>query len=81
MGGKNENDVLKCIQDSLEYSDGVITIDTVAIDIETWDSLGHLSILSNLDKEFEGKVASIKELARAESVKEILQLLKENSLI
>ena len=81
MAEKNENDVLKCIQDSLECTDGVITIDTVATDIETWNSLGHLSILSNLDKEFEGKVASIKMLARAESVKEILQLLNENSLI
>mgnify|MGYP001376384185 FL=1 len=41
----------------------------------------HLSILETLDKYFEGKAANIKELAPTKSVKDILFVLKNNSLL
>ena len=43
--------------------------------------MGHLSILSNMDKFFDGKIAPIREMATADSVRKILKILKENSLI
>ena len=76
-----EEDVIKVIQEALELSDGDISIDSVADEIPDWDSLGHLAILSNLDEYFEGKVASIEELATVDNIKDLLQLLKDNSLI
>ena len=76
-----EEDVIRVIQETLELSDGVISIESVADEIPDWDSLGHLAILSNLDKHFEGKVASIQELATVDNIKDLLQLLKDNSLI
>ena len=76
-----EEDVIKVIQEALELSDGDISIDSVADEIPDWDSLGHLAILSNLDEYFEGKVASIEELAEVDNIKDLLQLLKDNSLI
>ena len=76
-----EEDVIRVIQETLELSDGDISIDSVADEIPDWDSLGHLAILSNLDEYFEGKVASIEELAEVDNIKDLLQLLKDNSLI
>jgi acyl carrier protein len=50
-------------------------------EIEEWDSLGHLAILVALDKKFNGKVSKIDEMASADTVKKIINLLKLNKLI
>jgi acyl carrier protein len=76
-----EDDVIKVIQEALELSGHELSIDSVADDIPAWDSLGHLSILSSLDKNFDGKCASIKGLATVDSIKGIIQLLKDNALM
>lgn len=49
--------------------------------IPEWDSLGHLNILTALDKAFDGKAASIENLAQATSVKEIVQIFRKEGLI
>ena len=46
-----------------------------------WDSLVHLSVLIALDEATQGKAAEIGELAQASSVREILNLLSQNSLL
>ena len=51
------------------------------LDIEEWDSFGHLGILVALDKKFDGKVASISEMASATTVKKMIDLLISNKLI
>lgn len=57
---------------------------TEADGIETlaeWDSLGHLNILTSLDRRFQGKVAHVPGLAKATSVKAIVGLLQEHKVI
>ena len=77
----SEREILEIIQDTLELEGKVLAIDSSMEDLEEWDSIGHLSILTNLDKVFEGKAAEIQELATADSVQKILQVLRDNALI
>jgi len=84
-GGKmtkpKQEEVLRVIKNALDLKDGRLTIDSAVGDLPEWDSLGHLGILSALDKFFEGNVAPIKDMAMADSVRKILKILKENSLV
>lgn len=48
---------------------------------EAWDSLGQISILVALDKLFDGKIAAISEMASADSVPKIIEILKKHLLI
>ena len=81
MAKISENDVIETIQKALNISDGSLTVDTTVDDIEEWDSLGHLSILSDLDELFDGKIAPINEMAEADSIGKILNILRNSSLI
>jgi len=81
MNEANEQEVLDVIGKALNLEDNSVSLDSSIDDFEEWDSLGHLGILSALDKFFNGKIASIKEMAGADSVSKILQSLKEHSLI
>ena len=49
--------------------------------IEEWDSLGQLSILTTLDKRFKNKASKLTKLATAETVKDIVSILKKAKLI
>ncbi len=80
MAELNQPAVIKIIQDALGLKQGV-SIDSSVNNLAEWDSLGHLSILTALDKALEGKAASVQELATADSVRKILTILKSNSLI
>lgn len=77
----SEQEVLEVIRKALNLRDKDLTLEGSINDIEEWDSLGHLGILSALDKNFSGKIAPIKEMAAADSVEKILQLLKKHSFI
>ena len=77
----NEKDVLESIQRALCLDTQSITLESSVWNVNEWDSLGHLGILTMLDELFGGKIASIKEMAKADSVKTILKILKNNSLI
>ncbi|MDB4827221.1 hypothetical protein OAI08_10110 [Gammaproteobacteria bacterium] len=77
----NEAIVIKTMTEALQVTDGTLTKDSALGDVEAWDSLGHLSILSALDELFEGKVGSINEMATSDSIKKILNALRNNSLI
>lgn len=46
------DNIIKLIADSLEVSENQITEDTAIGDIPEWNSLGHIIIISNLEKEF-----------------------------
>ena len=76
----NTETIIKIIQDTLK-SKNKITIDSKMNDTPEWDSFGHLEILINLDKKFNGKVANIKEMSSATSIKKIINLLSYNKLI
>jgi acyl carrier protein len=49
--------------------------------VEEWDSLGHLSILSAIDNALDGKASDISELANADSVGKIIKILENNDFI
>ena len=44
--------IIKIIANSLEVVEDRITEDTAIGDITEWDSMGHIVIISNLEKEF-----------------------------
>lgn len=77
----NAEEILTEIEIALKAPQGSITKDSSSENVENWDSLGQLGILVALDKLFAGKIAQIQEMALADSVEKILNLLKKNSLI
>lgn len=65
-----------------------ITIDKVDINEKTstentegWDSLGHITLLSALDEETEGKSADIPDLAQVSTVGDLIKCLQKNNLL
>jgi acyl carrier protein len=77
----NENEVLTVIQKAIGPEAGAIDMNSSMESVEWWDSLTHLNVLVALDTHFDGKVAEIREMAQAVSVKSIIQILREHSLI
>jgi len=75
-----EKNIIDCISKVLQISKK-ITINSNSKNIEEWDSLAHLNILMALDKKANGKIFSIKEIAKATSVKEIIQILKKKKFL
>ena len=80
MGVITEKDVLEVIKSALNLKKDV-NLNMSMKDLEEWDSLGHIAILSALDKTFDGKVASITAIAASDSVGAIVEILKANGLI
>ena len=74
------DDVFRLIKKSLLFK-GKIDEKSSQDDIEAWDSLGQLSIITALDKATKGKSSKIKALADANSVKKILDILKKNKIL
>lgn len=63
------------IERALGLKPGSITDDASAKTVTEWDSLGHLKVLTELDSEFDGKLAEIDALAEATSIKQIREIL------
>ena len=78
MAEINESMLLAGIAESLEVDLELISIDTVSSDLEEWDSLGHISIMSFLDKTYGEITERVPDFASATSVREVLELLKSN---
>ena len=76
----NLNTLLEIVAESTESKLNEVNIDSSIDTLEGWDSLGHLSILSKLDSITQGKAAEINTLADCESVRDLIQSLKSNSL-
>lgn len=81
MGKITDNEVFQLVQQALKLENKTLTLESSMQNVQEWDSLGHLGILVALDKFFDGKVAGIKDFINADSVKKILEILKNNSLI
>ncbi len=78
----SEQEVLEIIRKVLKLKDSnALSLNSGIDNLEEWDSLGHLGILSALDKFFNGKIAPIKEMASADSVEKILKILRKHSLL
>lgn len=74
-----EEVVLKNLSNAL--SDSSLDINSTAEEIENWDSLGQLSILTCLANLTDGKSDQIPNLDEIKSVREIIELLKGNNLL
>jgi acyl carrier protein len=81
MSKITQTEVIVVIQNALEIKNGQLGENTRAEEIASWDSLGQLSILVALDKLFGGKIAKITDMASANSIPKILNILKQNSLL
>ena len=71
-----EKELFKLIKSSLKTSTK-IDIKSSTRNVEDWDSLGQLAILTTLDKKFKNKASNLTKLATAESVKDIVSVLKK----
>ena len=72
----SEQDLKKIISKALNLKPNKITNDSNSNEMEEWDSLGQLSIISSLDKRFKGKI-NLTKIANMHSYKEIKTFLKK----
>ena len=76
----NEKSLKELIAECLEIEPNLISIESSNENIEEWDSLGHLSILSSLDEITGGKASEIEDLASALSFSELANSLESAGL-
>lgn len=74
------NDLFDIVSNSLNVTRENININTNSKNLEEWDSLGHLAILTAIDKATEGKASEIEALASSSSLSEIFEILKKNNI-
>jgi len=77
----SDDEILDIIKSAVGATKEEITMKTSMTDVPEWDSLAHLKLLVDLDAKFDGKVAEINEMATADSVPKIIDILKKYSLI
>ena len=75
-----KEELIKIIKNSLMFK-GKVDEKSSQKNLEQWDSLGHLSIITALDKATKGKTSKIKALADADSVKKIIDILAKNKIL
>lgn len=63
------------IAQALEVEASSLTVETTSEQVETWDSLGQISILARLDDLLDNVTERLPKLAEASSVKEIADIL------
>ncbi|MCI6581142.1 MAG: acyl carrier protein [Oscillospiraceae bacterium] len=61
-----------------DLDDVVITPDTVADDIEEWDSLEHISLISAVERTFKMKF-KMKEVSTMKNVGEMIDIIAERT--
>ena len=72
---------LLLVSKSLDVKISKISISLKLNEIEEWDSIGHLTILTDLEKATKGKSLKIKGLGSQKSLKKIWDTLKKNALV
>jgi len=81
MSKISQSDVIMAIEGALKIKPGSLLESTRAEEIDNWDSLGQLSILVALDRLFDGKIVNITDIAEADSMPKIFNILKQHSLL
>ena len=77
----NIDQLLKLIANALKISPTKINTASQQVEIEEWDSLGHLNILVQLDKQTDGRASLIFDLVEAKSIDDFIRILTENNLL
>ena len=73
-----KEEIFKLICEALGSDLSEVSIESTSNDIDEWDSLGHLSILQELDLKYDNITDRVPELASVSSVKEIVDLVISN---
>ena len=73
-------ELFKIIAKSLNIKTSRVNLKTKDTDLEEWDSLGQLSIISALDKKFNGKV-KFESAASLVNINSIANFLKKKKLL
>lgn len=67
--------ILALIEEVLKVPNGTITVDTMAEDIEEWDSLAHVMLIGELEEKL-GISIPLDEAIEIKSVKDVLAFCK-----
>jgi acyl carrier protein len=67
--------VQKAFNSAFEVDPHVVTLETGPSDIKGWDSMGHITLASSLEQEFDVNL-DVDELMEMEDVREIVRILK-----
>ena len=67
--------VQKAFRSAFDVDPGSVTINTVPGDIRAWDSLGHVTLASSLEQEF-NLTFDVDELMDMENVREIVRIVQ-----
>ena len=67
--------VQTAFRSAFDVDPGTITIDTTPDDVSAWDSMGHVTLASSLEKEF-GLMFDVDDLMDMENVKEICRIVR-----
>tara|TARA_B100001250_G_C19635714_1_gene715866 strand:- start:548 stop:778 length:231 start_codon:yes stop_codon:yes gene_type:complete len=70
------NELFKIIAQTFNLSSETITLDLTPEDINSWDSLGQLLLINNIEK-FYNISFEIEEIFRIMSIKDIYEILKD----
>ena len=71
----DESTLFKIVEEATGADAGSVSLDTTSADIEGWDSLGHLTIISAISEHLGDDVEEDPRLASADSVKELADIL------
>ena len=67
--------VQKAFRSAFELDPASVTINTVPADIRAWDSMGHVTLASSLEQEF-NVTFDVDELMEMENVREIVRIVQ-----
>jgi acyl carrier protein len=67
--------VQKAFSSAFEVEPASITINTVPADVNAWDSMGHVTLASSLEQEFNLNF-DVDELMEMENVREIVRIVQ-----
>lgn len=74
------NTLTVIIRDILRNPGLIITTDTSARDVEEWDSISHIEIISAIEKKFSFRFALV-ELQALKNVGDMIKLIEKKSVL
>lgn len=71
-----EEKIFNLVSELFNINKNKITLESNEEDIEEWDSLGHLSLITAIEKEFNVKLSTI-EILKIENIGDIISILNK----
>ena len=80
MSKISEEELFKAISKALDIDESLVNIESSIDNIDEWDSLGSLSILTSLDELSKGETSNIDDISKATVQRFNKDTQKENNL-